>query len=136
MWIEYRKGSNALIFQNVCNQTQIFFKKIPFFFFLQHIEREREIPIQNFLNWRIRQYHWVTKLSINEYHNLIWHRSIICHSMMGIQSWVHMKWICAEERLIYNLPILRNNNNNNTIFLPISHLPEKNNNNGQHDFVC
>ena len=50
MWIEYRKGSNALIFQNVCNQTQIFLKKIPFFFFLQHIEREREIPIQNFLN--------------------------------------------------------------------------------------
>ena len=117
-------------------KLKFFKKKIPFFF-LQHIEREREIPIQNFLNWRIRQYHWVTKLSINEYHNLIWHTSIICHSMMGIQSWVHMKWICAEERLIYNLPILKNNNNNNnTIFLPISHLPEKNNNNGQHDFVC
>ena len=33
MWIEYRKGSNALIFQNVCNQTQIFLKRIPFFFF-------------------------------------------------------------------------------------------------------
>ena len=33
MWIEYRKGSNALIFQNVCNQTQIFKKEFLFFFF-------------------------------------------------------------------------------------------------------
>ena len=61
----------------------------------------------NFLNRRIRQCHRVTKLLINEDHILVWHGSVIYHLMMGIQAWVHMKWICAEERLIYNLPILK-----------------------------
>ena len=49
MWIEYRKGSNALIFQNVCNQTQIFFKKIPLFFFYNTLRGRGRFRFKIFL---------------------------------------------------------------------------------------